>query len=118
MNDAATQTELYSDEWLTEAEAGKHGKGYRNAASYLAKLDTIERRNRAIGEAYTLMNVVGSRFSDGVYDAVSAILHLIAKDEENSELYGEKTARIAREADTENRRVIREMGQPVNADLF
>jgi hypothetical protein len=110
MTVTSTEPARYSDEWLGEAESGHYGRGYQRAASYLAKLDTVERRDRAVSEAYTLMNIVpGTRFSGGVYDAASALLRLIAKGEEAGELYGEKVARTSREADQENRRVVQAM---------
>jgi hypothetical protein len=90
--------ERYSDDWLTLQEM--HGMpGPRKAAPYLRKLDTVERRQRAVSEAYTLCNIRRTIFSHAVADAVSNMLRNIADGNESAELYGEKFARQARETE-------------------
>lgn len=71
--------------------------GARNSAPYLLKLDTPERRRRAVSEAETLGNLVGGTFSGNVWGAVSNLLELIASGKEDGEMYGERTAREYRE---------------------
>jgi hypothetical protein len=95
----------YTDAWLDLAETGRFGRGDQNAARYLRKLDTVERRQRAVFEAHTLGNVVGGRFSGNVHNAVTELLRNIESGTEDQPLYGEKFAHDAREAEKELRRV-------------
>jgi len=97
--------ERYSDDWLTLKEMGIM-RGWRNSAADLRKLDTVERRSRAVSEAYTILNIVpGQIFSGAVYGAVRELLHNIESGNESKELHGERFAREAREAEAELRRV-------------
>lgn len=92
----------YSDDALTLDELG-NSRGPRNAARYLRKLDTVERRKRAVNEAHTLCNVIGGIYSGNVSNAVSALLSAIEKGTEGERLYGENFAHVARERERELR---------------
>lgn len=81
--------------------------GDRNAAPYLLKLDTPEQRLRAVGEAHTRMNLLGFRYSEAVYHAVSDLLRNIAAGEEDKPLYGEATAKRYRDNEEEWRKATR-----------
>lgn len=81
--------------------------GDRNSAPYLLKLDTVERRLRAVGEAHTLMNLLGFRYSEAVHNAVSDLRKNIEAGQEDKALYGEATARRYREAEAERRKLER-----------
>lgn len=96
--------ERYTDERLNE-DLRSGWPGDRNAAPYLLKLDTPERRFRAVMEAHTLVNILGFRYSQGVSDAVSALLRNIASGHEDAELYGEEFARKELEYQRESRRI-------------
>lgn len=96
--------ERYSDEWLDEAEAGKHGIGDRNSAAYLRTLLTIDQRKRAVSEAYTLANMSGGRYSGNVWRAVHELARNILAGNEAKELQGEEFARVAREREAELRK--------------
>lgn len=98
------------DKYTTEAlEAAKTGAsaGDRNAAPYLLRLDTVEQRKRAVGEAHTLINLLGFRYSDAVYNAVSDLRKNIAAGQEDKPLYGEATAKRYRDAEAERRKLER-----------
>ena len=101
----AGNPERYSDAWLTLAEADHFGRGDRNSARYLRTLDTIERRKRAVSEAWTLGNIIGGIYSNNVANAVSELSRNILNGNESAELYGEKFARVAREREAELRQV-------------
>lgn len=99
-----------ADRYTTErllADQENGCPGDRNAAPYLLKLDTPERRLRAVQEAHTLTNLIGYRYSEAVYNASSSLLKLIAEGKEDEELYGEKTARRYRETEAEYRKATR-----------
>lgn len=81
--------------------------GDRNAAPYLLRLDTVEQRRRAVGEAHTLMNLLGFRYSEAVYNAVSDMRKNIAAGNEDKPLYGEAIAKKYRDADNERRKLER-----------
>ena len=98
----ATEPEPYSDEAL-DADEKDGMPGPRHAAKYLRTLDTVERRKRAVSEAWTLGNVRGGIFSSNVYSAVSELLRNIEAGNESAELYGERFARVAREREAELR---------------
>lgn len=92
----------YTDENLN-VDLNSNWPGDRNAAPYLLKLDTPERRLRAVQEAHTLSNLLGFRYSEAVYNAVKELQKNIANGEEDKELYGERTARKYRQAEQERR---------------
>lgn len=95
---AADRAYRYTDAWLDEvAVSGMPGE--RHSAPYLRKLDTKEQRERAVAEAHTLSNIRGGIHSSNVYSAVSEMLRNIAAGNESKELYGERFAREAREAE-------------------
>lgn len=95
----------YSDDYLTLNEMGPF-PGDRNAARYLRKLDTVERRKRAVNEAHTLLNIIpGMIYSGAVSNAVSALLRAIEIGLEGERLYGENFAHVARERERELRQV-------------
>jgi hypothetical protein len=81
--------------------------GDRNAAPYLLKLDTVERRLRAVGEAHTLMNLLGFRYSEAVYNAVSDLSKNIAAGQEDKALYGEAIAKRYRDEENARRKLER-----------
>lgn len=81
--------------------------GDRNAAPYLLQLDTPELRLRAVGEAHTLTNLLGFRYSEAVYNAVKELRKNIANGKEAEELYGERTARRYRETEADIKKTIR-----------
>ena len=81
--------------------------GDRNAAPCLLKLDTVEQRQRAVGEAHTLMNLLGFRYSEAVGNAVRALLQNIAEGNEDKPLYGEATAKRHRDNEAEWRKATR-----------
>lgn len=95
----------YSDDALAAViNDPTEGRGPRNAAPHLLRLPTPELRFRAVGEAYTLMNLgVAGRYSEGVSLAVDAILRHLATGDAKFELYGERTAREYREAERARR---------------
>ena len=96
--------ERYTTERLNEDL--KNGcPGDRNSAPYLLKLDTPERRLRAVQEAHTLSNLVGYRHSEAVYAAVTELQRNISNNKEDQPLYGEATARKYREAEEERKRL-------------
>lgn len=107
MNEYTPAPERYTDEWITWARSsGNPSRGDRNAADWLQKLDTVARRQRAVDEAHTIMNVVpGIRYSSAVGDAVRTILRQIENGAEDTELYGAKFAREAREQEADLRRI-------------
>lgn len=95
-----------ADRYTTDRllEDQKNGcPGDKNAAPYLLKLDTPERRLRAVSEAHTLSNLIGYRHSEAVYAAVTELQRNISEDKESKELYGERTARQYREAEAERK---------------
>lgn len=86
------------------------GPGPRRAAQHLLKIlptregvDITAARSRAQYEAYTLQNLIGGRYSDMVADAARAVSRLLDAGTYAEELYGERTARQARELDQERR---------------
>lgn len=83
----------YTDEALAADMAQDMDRGRRNSAPYLLKLDTPERRLRAVWEGRTLTNILGGIGSANTADAVFALLGNIARGEEEKELYGEEFAR-------------------------
>lgn len=96
--------ERYTTERLNE-DLKSGWPGDRNSAPYLLKLDTPERRLRAVQEAHTLSNLVGYRHSEAVHAAVSELQKNIANNDEDKALYGEATARKYREAEAERKRL-------------
>ena len=98
----------YTNEALEAAKASTGmNAGARNAAPYLLKLDTVEQRRRAVGEAHTRMNLLGFRYSEAVYHAVSELLRNIAAGDEAKPLYGEATAKRYRDNENEWRKAER-----------
>ena len=101
---------LYSLKYTTEMlEADvEHGDlgilTHPSQAAELLKLDTVELRKRAMGEAQTLTNIMGGVLSGALYNAVNSIKHNIANGTPDAELYGERFAREAREKEAELRR--------------
>lgn len=96
----------YTNEMLEEAK--KSGSpGDKNAAPYLLKLDTVEQRRRAVGDAHTRMNLLGFRYSEAVWHSVSDLRKNIAAGEEDKPLYGEATAKKYRDAEEERRKLER-----------
>lgn len=98
----------FSTEML-EADVLVGGTGimtHSRQAAELLRLDTVERRNRADGEAYTLGNLQGGIHSANLSRAVSALLALIAKDAEAEEMYAERVAREQREREADLRQVV------------
>lgn len=95
----------YSDAMLrADIEAGGYGiRTHPRVAEPLLRLDTVERRVRAVNEAHTLGNVVGGVPSANIRSAVDSLLALIARGAENEELYGERFARVAREQEADLR---------------
>lgn len=102
-----------SDRYTNEAleadlkSTGMINNGARNSAPYLLKLDTPERRLRAVQEAHTLSNLIGYRYSEAVYAAVKDLQNKIANGQEDQPLYGEATARRYREQEEELRKATR-----------
>jgi len=95
-----------ADRYTTEnlnVDLKSNWPGDRNAAPYLLKLDTPERRLRAVGEAHTLTNLLGFRYSEAVYNAVKELQKNIANGEEDKELYGQGMARRYREREAARR---------------
>ncbi len=97
---------FYTDAQLTADENGT-GRGPQRAAQYLRKLDTPERRDRAVSEAHTLVNLMGGIYSHKVSEAVDSLLRMIANGNESDEMYGERSARMARETDNAHRMAVR-----------
>ena len=101
--------EKYSTAHLEAIVSGavKSFPGDYNSAPYLLKLDTVERRLRAVGEAHTLCNLLSFRYSQAVADAVSALLDNIAAGQEEKLMYGEATAKRYRDSEAERRKATR-----------
>lgn len=96
----------YSTESL-QADIDHGGYGittHPRQARELLKLDTPERRQRAMSEAQTRQNIRGGVLSSCLFAAVADLLANIAADEEARELYGERVARTAREREAELRK--------------
>lgn len=99
MNTTATIDHL-STEALEAAEANSPLPGaytHPRQAHELLRLDTVERRRRALAEAHTLANLMGGILSQRLYEAATTLLANISRGQEFMELYGERTAREYRE---------------------
>lgn len=93
MNDRYTTEALKAD-----VAAGGYGIQMHPAqAQELLRLDTVERRQRAVAEAHTLQNLMGGIMSGNLFNAVRDLQRNIDAGHEEQELYGERTAREYRE---------------------
>ena len=91
----------FSTEML-EADVEEGGYGvmtHPRQAQELLRLDTVERRQRADGEAHTLGNLQGGTHSQNLNRAVTLLLDFIANGKEHTEMPSARTARLAREAE-------------------
>jgi hypothetical protein len=70
---ATTEPEVrYSDEWLTWAEAGNAGIGYRRTAPMLREIP-FQHRQRAASLALSIMNRVSTNYSGAMSHAIQEL---------------------------------------------
>lgn len=69
---AIEPTTRYSDEWLDWAAQYSPSRGERHSARYLARVP-FEHRQRAKAIAWSIMNRVGTIYSDAVWSAVQEL---------------------------------------------
>lgn len=101
----------YSTEML-QADVTFGGFGvmtHSRQAAELLKLDTVERRKRAYGEAHTRQNLWGGVLSNQLYGAVRDLLKMIEEGREHEEM---QAAGIARRAREEEKRLREVTGNP------
>lgn len=89
----------FSDDLLTaDVEAGGYGiSTHPRQAAQLLRLPNVEMRVKADREANTRSNLRGGRLSDSLADAVSDLLVMIQKGEEDGEMWAGGVARRHRE---------------------
>lgn len=96
----------FSTEMLqADIEEGGYGiMTHPRQAEQLLRLDTVERRVRAEGEAHTRGNLQGGLHSQNLHRSVNELLVQIQAGTEGHEMYAERVARQAREREAELRK--------------
>jgi hypothetical protein len=95
-----------SDEGLQASiDAGGYGTpgGFHPRQARVLLTVPVEYRERVYWEAGTRQNLTGGILSDQMHYAANDMLGLIAQGTPDAEMYGERTARQAREADRAER---------------